>query len=212
MDDRGKRIGRWSGAMILTAIAASGAVAQPPAPASDPSTPAVCNRRGHIHRMFHHTAHTLERKVIGHPNAFIEPPLGYYVNQQFAVQVSKADTHRFTLYGSDFLPGTNRFSPIGASRFNLMFSRLPDWSGPIAVQWTPDQPALAQARRQAVLETLTAAGVPVVADRVVIGPSPYPGAMGVEAIGQYTNTIGRNQIASQGFALPPTESASMGVR
>ena len=29
---------------------------------------------------------------IGYPDTFIEPPLGYYINQQFAVQVSKADT------------------------------------------------------------------------------------------------------------------------
>ena len=125
--------------------------------------------------MFHHTAHVLENDVVGYPDAFIEPPLGYYVNQQFAVQVAKADTHRFTLYNSDFLPGTDRFSPIGASRFNLMFARLPDWSGPIVVQWSPDEPALAQARRQAVVETLASAGLPVMAERVLIGPSPYPG-------------------------------------
>ncbi len=75
------------------------------------------------------------------------------------MQVAKADPHRFTLYGTDFLPGTDRFSPIGASRFNLMFARLPDWSGPILVEWTPDQPDLAQARRQAVLDTLTSGGL-----------------------------------------------------
>ena len=162
--------------------------------------------------MFHHTAHVLENDVIGYPDAFIEPPLGYYVNQQFAVQVAKADTHRFTLYNSDFLPGTDRFSPIGASRFNLMFARLPDWSGPIVVQWSPDEPALAQARRQAVVETLASAGLPVMAHRVVIGPSPYPGGRGVEAAAQAANTIFRDEASSSRFPLPPTESASMGVR
>jgi hypothetical protein len=212
MDGRGNWIGRWSCAVIATAMAAQEVAAQPPVPPSGPSAPVVCTRRGRLHRMFHHTAHVLENDVVGHPDNFIEPPLGYYVNQQFAVQVAKADTHRFTLYNSDFLPGTNRFSPIGASRFNLMFARLPDWSGPIVVQWSPDQPALAQARRQAVVETLTSAGLPVMAERVVIGPSPYPGAMGVEAAGQATNTIFRNQSGSQTFPLPPTESASMGVR
>jgi hypothetical protein len=50
------------------------------------------------------------------------------------------------------------------------------------------------------------------AERVVIGPSPYPGAMGVEAASQATNTIFRNQSGAQTFPLPPTESASMGVR
>ena len=51
-------------------------------------------------------------------------------------------------------PAPNRFSPIGASRFNLMFARLADWSGPILVEWTPDQPALAESRRQAILDDL----------------------------------------------------------
>ena len=144
--------------------------------------------------MFHHTAHTLQDKFIGYPETFVEPPLGYYINQQFAVQVAKADTHRFTLYHTDFLPGTDRFSPIGASRFNLMYTRLADWSGPIFVEWTPDQPELAESRRQAILATLAAAGQPMLADRVVIGPSPYPGAMGVDAANNFANTIIRSQM------------------
>ncbi len=94
--------------------------------------------------MFHHTAHTLEDKVIGYPDAFAEPPLGYYINRQLALQVAKADVHRFTLYRSDFLPGTNLFSPAGASRFNIMYARIPGWQGPLTVEWTPEQPKLAE--------------------------------------------------------------------
>lgn len=212
MDNRRKPIGRWLCGVALSALIAHGVVAQPPVPSGGSTAPAVCNRRGRLHRLFHHTTHTLEDTLIGHPDNFIEPPLGYYVNQQFAVQVSRADPHRFTVYGTDFLPGTDRFSPIGASRFNLMFARLPDWSGPILVEWTPDQPDLAQAHRQAVLDTLTRAGSPVLAQRVLIGPSPYPGARGVEATNQYMNSVFRNQAASHAFPLSPIESSSMGVR
>jgi hypothetical protein len=165
-----------------------------------------------LHRLFHHTAHTLEDKFIGYPDAFIEPPLGTYINRQFAVQVAKADPHRGTLYHSDFLPGTDRFSPIGASRLNLMMARLPVWSGPLLIEWSPDQPALAEARRQAVLATLEKAGHPLLGDRVVIGPSPYPGALGVEAAGNYGNLIGRSQAAAVSFPLSPAESAALGVR
>ena len=143
--------------------------------------------------MFHHAAHTVQDKFVGYPDTFIEPPLGYYVNEQFAVQVAKANTHRFTLYRSDFLPGTSLFSPSGASRFNIMSTRIPGWMGPITVEWTPDQPALAEQRRQALLETMQKAGLPLLADRVVIGPSPYPGAMGVEAVNNNGNTILRNR-------------------
>jgi hypothetical protein len=210
-------IARCSWAVILAGWMAGDAAAQAPDPpgspaaAASPATP-VCTRRGRLHRMFHHTAHTLQDDFIGYPETFVEPPLGSYINRQFAVQVSKADAHRFTVYHSDFLPDTDRFSPIGASRFNLMYSRLPVWSGPIFVEWTPDQPELAESRRRAILATLASAGMNWPTDRVVIGPSPYPGAMGVEAINNFNNTIGRSQSAAQTFALPPAFSSSMGIR
>jgi hypothetical protein len=181
-------------------------------PAAAGSAPPVCTRRGRLHRMFHHTAHTLEDKFVGYPGAFVEPPLGYYINTQFAVQIAKADTHRFTLYRSDFLPGTSLFSPNGASRFNIMNARIPAWQGPITVEWTPDQPALAQARRLAILETMTKAGQPILASRVVIAPSPYPGAMGADAANNYANLLLRNQAAAVTYALPPIATADSGVR
>jgi hypothetical protein len=210
-------ITRWSWAALMAGSMASEAAAQPPDLPAGPivsAAPAgpVCTRRGRLHRMLHHTAHTLQDDFIGYPPTFIEPPLGSYVNRQFAVQVSKADPHRFTVYHTDFLPGTDRFSPIGASRFNLMYGRLPAWAGPIFVEWTPDQPELAEARRQAIVATLASAGVEWPAERVLIGPSRYPGAMGVEAINNYTNTIGRSQTAAVSFPLPPAFSSQMGVR
>ena len=162
--------------------------------------------------MFHHTAHTVQDKWIGYPENFVEPPLGHYINEQFAVQVAKADPHRFTLYRSDFLPGTSLLSPIGASRYNIMATRMPGWVGPITIEWTPEQPELAQARRQAIVGILQQSGQPIVADRVVVAPSPYPGAMGVEASNNFGNTIMRSQMSAPVFALPPTETSSMGVR
>jgi hypothetical protein len=217
MGRRNIRITRWSWAALVAGSMAGEAAAQPPdLPASPPAAAApagpVCTRRGRVHRMLHHTAHTLQDDFIGYPPTFIEPPLGSYVNRQFAVQVSKADFHRFAVYHTDFLPGTDRFSPIGASRFNLMYGRLPAWAGPIFVEWTPDQPELAEARCRAIVATLASAGVQWPADRVVIGPSPYPGAMGVEAINNYTNTIGRSQAAAVSFPLPPAFSSAMGIR
>jgi hypothetical protein len=182
------------------------------APETAPGQTAVCNRRGPIHRMLHHSAHQLQDKFIGYPETFVEPPLGYYAREQFSIQVAKADPHRFTLYKSDFLPGTDKFSPTGAARFNLMFSRLSGWLGPINVEWTPDEPELAKARRQVVLATLQRAGKPVVPERVVIGPSPYPGAWGVEAGTDYTNIITRAQMAAQNYTLSPAIGAYGGIQ
>jgi len=204
------RIVRWS--YVASILGLAPAVVQAQAPAEPPSETAVCPRRGRLHRMFHHTAHTMEDRFVGYPQNFIEPPVGYYVNEQFAVQVAKADPHRFTLYRSDFLPGTNRFSPTGASRFNIMAARIPGWLGPVTVEWTPEQPELAQSRRQAILDTLVKAGQPILADRVVIAPSPYPGAMGVEAANNYINTITRSQTTAPALGLPPANTADSGVR
>jgi hypothetical protein len=173
--------------------------------------PQPCNRRGPIHRLFHHSAHTLEDKFIGYPDTFIEPPLGFYLNEQLAVQVAKADTHRFTLYRSDFLPGTSQLSPSGASRFNIMFARLPSWPGPVSVEWTPEEPDLARVRRQAILEIMKNAGRPILAQRVVIAPSPYPGALGIEASNNFANEVVRSQTAGQAFPLTPIETAATGV-
>jgi hypothetical protein len=202
----------WLGkiaAIVFVVVTASPSGAQVPGDSASPSP--VCNRRGRIHRLFHHSAHALQDKFVGYPDTFIEPPLGFYVNEQLAVQVGKADTHRFTFYRSDFLPGTNLFSPAGASRFSIMSTRIPSWMGPITVEWVPDQPALAEERRQAVLEAMQRAGRPLLADRVVIGPSPYPGAMGVDAVNNNGNAIMRNQGAATVFPLTPTETAATGV-
>ena len=72
-------------------------------------------------------------------------------------------------------------------------------------RWTPERPELAQVRRQAIVERLIKAGQPIVADRVVIAPSPYPGAMGIEATNNLNNTIVRSQQAATNFPLSPTD-------
>jgi hypothetical protein len=199
----------WIAATVVLAPATS-ARAQTPV---DPAAPApACTKTGRLHRLFHHTAHTVQDKFIGYPDNFVEPPLGNYVGEQLAVQVAKADPHRFTLYRTDFLPGTNLFSPIGASRYNIMATRMPGWVGPITIEWTPDEPDLAEMRRLAIVDTLLKSGQPALAQRVIIAPSTYPGAMGVEAINNFTNTVTRAQMAATGFGLPPTETASMGGR
>ena len=201
----------WSSAAMVFGLLAGRVWAQPPDIA--PGQPQqVYNRKGPIHRMLHHVGWELQDKFIGYPETFIEPPLGSYIREQFSIEVAKADHHRFMLYRTDFLPGTARFSPTGASRFNLMYSRLAGWVGPITVEWTPDQPGLAESRRQVVLATLNRAGRPIIADRVIIGPSPYPGEWGTEAANGYNNIIMRNQMPAQNYPLPPAAAAYGGIQ
>lgn len=193
----------WAGAAVVSGLIAGGVGAQPPQPPPPPPAGTQpCNRPGFLHRMIHHSAHTLHDKFIGYPDLFIEPPLGSFVREQFTLQVAKADPHRATLYRSDFLPGTDRFSPVGASRFNRMYTWILASPDPVIVEWTPDQPGLAEARRGVVLATFQKAGKPIPPERVVIGPSPYPGAMGVEAANNFSTVVIRSQQA--GVTYPPS--------
>jgi hypothetical protein len=199
------RFSWWAAAAMLSGLFAAGVGAQPPDSSS--GTGQVCQRKGLLHRWVCHSAHTLQDKWIGYPDNFIEPPLGHYIREQFTIEVAKADPHRFTLYRSDFLPGTDRFSPTGAARFNLMYSRTAAWPGPILVEWTPDEPGLAEARRQAVLATYQRAGRPLVPERVVVGPSPYPGGMGAEAAQNFNSVLVRSLQAELSYPPSPQSAA-----
>ncbi len=147
---------------------------------------------------------------IGRPQDFVEPPAGFYLRENFGLMRAKADHHRFMLYRSDFLPGTNLFSPSGATRFNLMASRLPGWLGPVVIEWSPDEPGLAESRRAAVVATLLNASLPIIPERVVIGPSPFPGTLGVDAAGYYNVMIIRDQKAPNNYPTSPGRSSPTG--
>jgi hypothetical protein len=147
---------------------------------------------------------------IGRPADFVEPHLGYYLRENFNLMRSKADPHRFTLYRTDFLEGTDRLSPTGATRFNLMAARLSGWMGPVTIEWSPDVPGMAEARRAAVVAALQGAGLPVVPERVVIGPSPYPGGYGEDVVNYHNVMISRDQQAPAAYTLTPVSSSGFG--
>ena len=188
------------------------ASARAQAPAAGPPPPAACNRRGRLHRMFHHSAHTVQDKFVGYPETFIEPPLGYYVTEQLC-GAGRQGRHPSVHPLSQRLPARER--PVFAERGVAVQHHvrpIPELAGPISVEWTPDQPALAESRRQAVLDD-DAEGGPADPGRARRDrPSPYPGAMGIEAIEQLLqipSAAARRRRSS--FPLPPTESASTGV-
>jgi len=147
---------------------------------------------------------------IGRPADFVEPPIGAYVRENFSLMRSKADAHRFTLYRTDFLAGTDRFSPTGATRFNLMASRLPNWLGPIIVEGSPDDPVLGEARRASVLAILQKAGAPVGPERVVLAPSNYPGGLGEDSANYHNVMIMRDRTAPANHSLTPRSDQNVG--
>jgi hypothetical protein len=210
---KGRRRRYWpwrSGAGALAAgllSGTNGAIAQPPylpsAPAPVVEGPYIVGDREPLGKRLNDT-------FIGRHDMFYEPPPGYFARNTFGMMKAKADPHRFTLYRTDFLPGTTRLSPPGATRFNLIANRLPGWLGPVVIEWSPDEPGLAEARRNAVLATLASTGQPVVPERVIIGPSPYPGTLGTDAANYYNVMITRDLAAPSGLLLSPNSAGTFG--
>jgi hypothetical protein len=200
----------WSAGGLAGGVLAATVWAQEPVPPTGPTPRVVCEQEGPIARATHHFGRVLQDSFLGYPKEFVEPPPGYYLREVFGTMQAKANPHRFTLYRSDFLDNSDKLSPYGATRFNLMAQRLGGWLGPLVIEWSPDQPGLAEARRAAVLAALKGAGLPVIPERVVIMPSPYPGLLGTDAADNYNVMITRDQAAPSSYSLTPTFGAGFG--
>jgi hypothetical protein len=198
----------WSSGGLASGVLAATVWAQAPMPATGPVPDPACERAGPGRRFFRHSFRVLQDQWIGYPQEFVEPPPGFYIAETYGIMKAKADPHRFTFYRSDFLDGTSQLSPSGASRFNVMATRVQGWPGPILVEWSPETPALAESRRQAVLALLQNVGMPVIPERVVIGPSRYPGMLGTDAANNFNILITRDQLAPTTYSLTPAASAT----
>ncbi|MDR3636386.1 MAG: hypothetical protein P4L84_21465 [Isosphaeraceae bacterium] len=171
----------------------------------------ICQPAGTpIRNAVRHTGRALQDGLIGYPNEFYEPPVGAYINANFNTMRAKANPHRFMLYRSDFLAGSNQFSPVGAARFNLMASRLGAWTGPVVIEWSPDEVGLAEARRATVVSTFQRGGIPVAPDRVVIAPTPYTGGLGADSANYYNIMISRDATAPSNYTYSPTSASGFG--
>ncbi|SIN99955.1 hypothetical protein SAMN05444166_1977 [Singulisphaera sp. GP187] len=198
----------WRVGALATGLLTATVWAQPPVPIP-PTGPTPTGRGPLTRRELRHKA--WRDTFIGRPADFVEPPLGTYVQDNFSLMRAKADPHRFTLYRSDFLDSTDRLSPTGAARFNLMASRLSGWLGPVVIEWSPDEPGLAESRRTAVVAALQGAGLPVIPERVVIGPSVYPGGLGEDAVNYHNVMITRDQRAPSTYSVSPASSSGFSV-
>lgn len=214
---KGRGLARKAGAMLLTtgvlAVSAWGQQPAPPSPMIAPA-PGVQSPQpepeGGIRGALRHTGRAIQAHAIGYPKYFYEPPPGYYINVHYKRMSANANPHRFTVYRTDFLPGTSAFSPVGATRFNLMASRLAQWQGPVMIEWSPDEPGLAEARRAAVVGMFQRAKLPIAPERVVIAPPPFPGAMGVDADNNIKILISRDQRAPTNYTVSPSSASGFG--
>jgi hypothetical protein len=209
----------WWASLLGVSLAAGAAEAQGPAVAVPPPPPGAVllpapppappqpRPVGPIRRAVRHVGRTVHQDFIGDPNLFYEPPLGANLYETFGVMRAKAEPHLFTLYRSDFVVDSAVLTPTAAGRFARIAGNLGRYCGPVVIEPTPGNPALTESRREAVLAALGPVCGP---ERVVIGPTVAPGAMGTDAANFYQNLIIRDQQAGASFTLTPSASTAPG--
>ncbi|MEW4569798.1 hypothetical protein AB1L88_18190 [Tautonia sp. JC769] len=180
---------------------ASGLVAGPDAGAIHTHQP------GPIARSFHHIGYAIKDRMVGEHERFAEPPLGWSVNRNFGAQQAKAEIHRFTLYRTDFLSGSERLNPGGLRRLGRMVSLLHCYDGPMLVEVDPNRPGLAEARRQAVLELAASYGTMLDPGRLIVGGSPFLGGRGDLSEIYDGVLLDRSLRAPTTYPLPPLPNA-----
>jgi hypothetical protein len=160
--------------------------ASPPCPGADRHWPYAAARvRGGIEH--------LQDTCLGYLEEFEEPPLGATMGRHFQIQVNNALAARMTLYDYDFLCGQDRLNVRGKSRvreMGLLMARSPF---PLVIAHVPGAPALAEARRLAVLNELALAHLPVPPERIIIAPPIAHPLSGVEADLLYLNLLQQTQ-------------------
>lgn len=133
---------------------------------------------GPIGRAFHHLHDTIKDRMVGEPERFVEPPLGWSVQQNFLAHRQKVDIHRFTLYRTDFKYESEQLTADGLRRLGRMMSTLQFYPGPLLVEDDPTRPGLAEARRKAVIDLAARNGDMIDPSRMIVGRSPFLGGRG----------------------------------
>jgi len=162
---------------------------------------------GPIKRAVNRAAFLVHDWMIGEPERFHEPPLGYYVNTNMNAQAANGSQHEFTLYRADFYAGTARLTPAGTRRLVRMVKKLKNRAEPLMVEVDPWRPGLAEKRRSELLVTLAKSGQPVTSDQIVVGINPYFGERGNIA-SEYNRVYLRRSVeAPDAYPLPPSQTA-----
>jgi hypothetical protein len=228
---RSRKTSAWLAALALLAAAnaakAQGIPVQPPSPpftscdacASGHSVPGHQHKPGPIKRAAHHVGFTVKDKLIGYPEYFHVPPLGYNLRQNLAAQAANANQHEFTLYRSDFWANSTELTPTAEYKLARMAASLDCWPGLVLIEDVPDRPGLADQRKAAVLNVWSnASRFPLDASRLVVGRSPYYGLRGDDAArtpltldtGYYPIMLYRTSEAQRLYPFTPRQSADTG--
>lgn len=137
----------------------------------------------------------LESRLLGYLSEFEARPVGAVIGMHFQAQVSQADYSRMMVRDYDFCIGGAELNARGKDLLIRKAACLTQGSVPFIVEYLPYAPALAEARRQVVLNFLGANGVNASPEMVVIGSPQGRPISGEEAILIHQNLLQQTQSA-----------------
>jgi hypothetical protein len=191
-------------------------VVVPPAPAPAPAAPAVvvpgatgCGSGVPAGYRPRHKANA-QACMWGYPAEFVPVPLGQSVHAPFQAMVANGEAARMVLYRYDFVEGSDALNLRGRDQLGKIAALMGHNNFPLIVERTPEAPAVAEARRMAVLNILGHNGVAVAPERVVIGVPIAHGLSGYEAEVIAYPALLRSRL-TQSEPIPATGVSSTGV-
>jgi hypothetical protein len=131
----------------------------------------------------------LQWLVLGYPEEFRQPPLGASVYAYGRSMAALGEAALMVLYDYDFCPGAPQLNPRGCEQLAKIAHLLAKNPAPVVIEKAACAPALAEARRLAVLNALAQGPFPVPPERVVVGVPSAPGLRGPEAELIYRNLL-----------------------
>lgn len=127
-----------------------------------------------------------ERCRLCDPNASLNAmsrvlQVGTSLHGIMATQIAKGDAAQMVLYEYDFHPSEARLNCHGMMRLLQIARKLPRVPFPLLIQPSLVDPALDQARRQVVVDTLLSLEPSMSVERVIIALPPARGLDGIDA-------------------------------
>ncbi len=161
--------------------------------ADDPVAQARKGPRNVEHKRRSAVWRRLQGRLYGYPEEFVPRPLGAALYDHTLMMTANAAAAKLTLYNFDFVPGSAELSPRGLDQLSKLVPQLLVSPYPLLIERTPDNPALASARREAIAVRLAQGPCPLPPERILVGVPIATGLRGVDAQIIAGNSLGRVQ-------------------
>lgn len=182
----------WSAALALSFVHGAAPAQEPPGQPVTVSSEVVtspvpsCQREGNDRLSFWQRWKLGKKKHgEGAPREAYAKPLGESLYATSRTMVGNGVAARLTLYQFDFVPCTDQLSPRGRDQLAGMVPLLTQYPFPLVIERSQGVASLDDSRKLTVLNELGRAGMPMPAERVVIGLPSAAGMTGFESQIEY---------------------------